>query len=103
MPHHDRVLVPALQRNLVLDEHLAGHDLASLRLRVAAADEEIALLDQRDAGRPLLGGSNAAADTRRQERRQQQQPCAARDCHTGLLCASNGGVSLASAELAART
>ena len=55
VPHHDRIGLRAVLRDLVLHVHLAGHDLAVARLRIPAADEEIALLCEGSGSMPRPG------------------------------------------------
>ena len=63
--------MPTLARDLILDKHLPGHDLTVLRLRVVAADEEIALLRE-GGGDGRFRRSEPAARGKREGGCQQQ-------------------------------
>jgi hypothetical protein len=67
VPHHDRIGLGAALGDLVLHVHLAAHHVTVARLRVAASDEEVALLCDRQHTR-LLWRAGRLRTTREHQR-----------------------------------
>jgi hypothetical protein len=73
VPHHDRIRLRTALRDLVLHIHLARHDLAVTRLRVVPANEEIALLCNRQHSRLLLSQSGCVRTRGQRDARNDKQ------------------------------